>query len=96
MTTAMQRSIEFDGHTHRCLFRNDCVQAHLLALTGERRSYEACFSGDATLIVTFGTACACFGSCVRQLQEGDQVEVPRSCPLRISAENAADVMLLVR
>lgn len=92
----MTRSIEFDGHTHRCLFRNDCVQAHLLALTGERRSYEAIFSGNATLIVTYGTACACFGNCVRQLQEGDQVEVPRACPLRISADDAADVMLLVR
>lgn len=92
----MIRSLEFDGHTHRCLFRNDCVQAHLLALTGERRSYEAILPGNATLIVTFGTACACFGNCVRQLQEGDQVEVPRCCPLRISADDAADVMLLVR
>lgn len=94
--TVMNRGIEFDGHTHRCLFRNDCVQAHLLALTGERRSYEACFPGNATLIVTFGEACACFGNCVRQLQEGDQVEVPRSCPLRISTSETADVMLLVR
>ena len=92
----MNRGVQFDGHAHRCLFRNDCVQAHLLALTAERRSYEAIFNGDATLIVTFGAACACFGNCVRQLREGEQVQVPPDCPLRISTEEAADVMVLVR
>lgn len=91
----MKYRVEFDGHAHRCLFRNDCVQAHLLALAGERRSYEACFPCHTTLIVTFGRACACFGGCVQQLREGDQVNIPGACPLRISAEETADVMLLV-
>lgn len=92
----MTRKIEFGDHTHRCLFRNDCVQAHLLALRRDLSSYEACLPGNATLIVTYGSACACFDGCMRELREGDQLDIPRSCPLRISAEQEADVMLLVR
>ncbi len=90
------RHIDFGAHAHRCLFRNDCVQAHLLALTRESRSFEAIFPAEATVIVTYGFACACFGNCVRQLHEGDLVQVPRSCLLRLSAEAEADVMLLMR
>ena len=91
----MNDCLQFGTCPHRCLFRNHCVEAHLLGLPGNSESFDACIAGDLTLIVTFGEVRACVGSCDRRLQEGDQIDVPRSCPFRLQAEEAADVILVV-
>ncbi len=92
----MMRKIDFGNHENRCLFRNDCVQAHLLGLKTGCRSFEACFPQDATVIITFGEASARFGGCQHQLRAGDQVEVPHASPLRLMTSSEADVMLLLK
>jgi hypothetical protein len=97
MTTTMtnQNQLQFGTCPHRCLFRNHCVEAHLLGLTGDDANFSACLPSDLTLIVTYGHVAARVGTCLRQLQEGDQLEVPPSCPFQLSAQDAADVILVV-
>ena len=92
----MRRNIDFGNHAHRCLFWNDCVQAHLLGLKTGCLSFEACFPQDATVIITFGEASARIDGCDHALRAGDQVEVPHASPLRLITSSEADVMLLLK
>ncbi len=92
----MNRKIEFGDHEHRCLFRNECVQAHLLGLKSRCRCFEACFSEDATVIITYGEASLRFAGGEHALRAGDQVEVPHASPMRLFASHEADVMLLLK
>ncbi|HEY1081695.1 MAG TPA: hypothetical protein VGE29_05505 [Prosthecobacter sp.] len=92
----MTRKPDFGDHAHRCLFWNDCVQAHLVGLKNGCRCFEACFPQDATVIVTFGEACARIAGQDRELRAGDQVEVPHASPLRLFTTSEADVMLLLK
>ncbi len=92
----MTRKIDFGNHAHRCLFWNDCVQAHLLGLKPGCRSFEACFPQDATVIVTYGEACARIDGQDRELRAGDQIEVPHASSLRLFSSSEADVMLLLK
>lgn len=92
----MKRPFDFSGHAHRCLFRNDCIQAHLLGLTANGTSFESCLSQSATIIVTYGEACARIADQETQLRVGDQVEVPCACSLRLFTYTEADVMLLIK
>ncbi|MCW0220937.1 MAG: hypothetical protein OJI67_21595 [Prosthecobacter sp.] len=92
----MRRKIDFGNHAHRCLFWNDCVQAHLLGLKTGCLSFEACFPEDATVILTYGEACARVDGCERELRAGDQLEVPHASPLRLFTTSEADVMLLLK
>lgn len=92
----LTRKIDFGAHAHRCLFWNDCVQAHLVGLKPECRSFEACFPARTTVIVTFGEAQVRLPGGERELRAGDQVEVPSSSPLRLFTTTEADVMLLLK
>lgn len=92
----MIRKIDFGNHEHRCLFRNDCVQAHLLGLKTGCRCFEACFLQDATVIVTYGEASARMDGCDHPMRAGDQLEVPHASPLRLFTSSEADVMLLLK
>jgi glyoxylate utilization-related uncharacterized protein len=91
----MSTNLRFGACPHRCLFRNHCVEAHLLGLSGQGQPFDACVAADLTLIVTYGNVCARIGSCMRTLTEGDQVEIPRSSALQLSTEQEADVILVV-
>lgn len=92
----MIRKIDFGDHAHRCLFRNDCVQAHLVGLKSECHCFEACFPQDATVIVTFGEASARISGLDHELRAGDQVEVPHASTLRLFTSSEADIMLLLK
>lgn len=92
----MTGKIDFGAHAHRCLFWNDCVEAHLLGLKPECRCFEACFKQDATLVLTYGEACAKVAGEEHPLRAGEQIQVPQGCPMRISTSGEADVMLLLR
>ncbi|SKA76599.1 hypothetical protein SAMN02745166_00207 [Prosthecobacter debontii] len=92
----MTRRIDFGEHAHRCLFRNDCVQAHLLGLKPDCRCFEACFPASTTVIVTFGEASVRIPGCERELRAGDQLDVPQCSPLRLFTSSEADVMLLLK
>ncbi|TDU81112.1 hypothetical protein EI77_00414 [Prosthecobacter fusiformis] len=92
----MRRNIDFGNHAHRCLFWNDCVQAHLLGLKTGCRCFEAIFPQDATVIITFGEASARIDGRERELRAGDQVEVPQASGLRLFTSSEADVMLLLK
>lgn len=92
----MTRTIDFGNHEHRCLFWNDCVQAHLLGLRSDCRCFEACFKQKATVLITFGEARVHMGGQERPLKEGDQLEVPHSMPLRLVTSSEADVMLVLK
>ncbi|MBB5035869.1 cupin domain-containing protein [Prosthecobacter dejongeii] len=92
----MRRTLDFGDHAHRCLFQNDCVQAHLLGLKAGCLCFEACFPEDATVILTFGEASARIAGSMHQLRAGDQVEVPHASPLRLLTSSEADVMLLLK
>ena len=92
----MRRNIDFGNHAHRCLFWNDCVQAHLLGLKTGCTSFEACFPEDATVIITFGEASARIAGCDHALRAGDQVQVPHASPFRLITRSEADVMLLLK
>lgn len=92
----MMRNIDFGDHAHRCLFWNDCVQAHLLGLKPDCRCFEACFPQDSTVIVTFGEVRAQIGGRHQDLRAGDQLEIPHASPLRLFTSSEADVMLLLK
>lgn len=85
----------FPGCPQRCLFRNEDVEAHLVGVTNETRDFRACFSCQATLLVTFGSASVRMGGCALELHVGQQCELPAHCPLHLRA-SAADVLLLLR
>jgi hypothetical protein len=78
----------------RCLFLNDCVQAHLLGLDRRCPCFEACDSDQTTVIITFGSADAFLDGQAVKLRTGDQVNVPAACPMRLVTQTEADVLLL--
>jgi hypothetical protein len=78
----------------RCLFYNDCVQAHLLGLDRRCPCFEACAADETTVIITFGEAAAYLDGAEVLLRCGERLRVPASCPLRLVAAEAADVLLL--
>ncbi|MFZ2279678.1 MAG: hypothetical protein WAW39_17910 [Prosthecobacter sp.] len=78
----------------RCLFYNDCVQAHLLGLDRRCPCYEACAADETTVVITFGEAAAYLDGAEVRLRCGERLRVPAACPLRLVAAEAADVLLL--
>lgn len=92
----MNRLHPFDDHSHRCLFQNECVQAHLLGLKARCPCFEACFPHKTTVIVTYGQARAQIAGRDTEMRAGDQVEVPQACVLRLMSDDEADVMLLLK
>ncbi|MFC5453488.1 hypothetical protein [Prosthecobacter fluviatilis] len=78
----------------RCLFYNDCVQAHLLGLDRRCPCFEACAKDETTVVITFGEAAAYLDGAQVRLRRGERLRVPASCPLRLVASEAADVLLL--
>lgn len=78
----------------RCLFYNDCVQAHLLGLDQRCPCFEACAADETTVVITFGEAAAYLDGTQVHLRCGERLRVPASCPLRLVAADAADVLLL--
>ncbi len=92
----MMRKIDFGNHAHRCLFSNDCVQAHLVGLNQHCQCFEACFPQEATVIVTFGEVEARIGERQWAIRAGDQIEIPHASPLRLNTSSEADVMLLLK
>ncbi len=80
--------------SQRCLFYNDCVQAHLLGLNRRCPCFEACAADETTVVITFGEAAAYLDGAEVRLRCGERLRVPASCPLRLVAEEQADVLLL--
>lgn len=80
--------------TQRCLFYNDCVQAHLLGLDRRCPCFEACAANETTVVITFGEAAAYLDGAEVLLRCGERLRVPAACPLRLVAAEAADVLLL--
>lgn len=80
--------------SQRCLFHNDCVQAHLLGLDRRCPCFEACASDETTVVITFGEAAAYLDGTEVRLCCGERLRVPAACPLRLVAAEAADVLLL--
>ncbi len=78
----------------RCLFQNDCVQAHLLGLDHRCPCFEACAADETTVVITFGEAAAYLDGAEVQLRCGERLRVPAACPLRLVAAVQADVLLL--
>ena len=78
----------------RCLFRNDCVQAHLLGLDHRCPCFEACESQETTVIITFGSADAFLDGRAVPLRTGEHLRVPAACPLRLITNQEADVLVL--
>lgn len=78
----------------RCLFQNDCVQAHLLGLDRRCPCFEACDAAETTVVVTFGSADAFLDGRAVPLRTGDRLRVPPACPLRLVARSEADLLLL--
>ncbi len=78
----------------RCLFQNDCVQAHLLGLDRRCPCFEACAVEETTLVVTYGAAAAFLDGAEFMLRCGERLRVPAACPLRLVARSEADVLLL--
>ena len=78
----------------RCLFYNDCVQAHLLGLDRRCPCFESCAANETTVVITFGEAAAYLDGTEVLLRCGERLRVPASCPLRLVAAEAADVLLL--
>ena len=85
----------FDSRNHRCLFQNECLQAHLLGLKADCPCLDGRFPAGATLIVTYGEACARVQGRLSQLQAGDRLELPPASAFQVVTESEADVMLLV-
>lgn len=85
----------FDTRNHRCLFQNECLQAHLLGLKAGCPCVDGRFPAGATLIVTYGEACARVQGRLSQLHAGDRLELPPSGSFHLATETEADVMLLV-
>ncbi len=80
----------------RCLFRNECLQAHLLGLDSRCPCLEFCRAESTTLILTFGSAQVFMDDQEEQiLTEGLAFPVPANRRLRLVAPSAADVMLLI-
>jgi mannose-6-phosphate isomerase-like protein (cupin superfamily) len=84
------------GWAQRCLFRNEDVEAHLLAVPMDQAKTEMCFSCRATLLVTFGRACLWLGGQLMELATGQQCEIPAKCPILMLGGEVADVMLLLK
>lgn len=80
--------------SQRCLFQNDCVQAHLLGLDRRCPCFEACAANETTVIITFGTADAFLDGRAVPLRTGEHLRVPAACPLRLVTAQEADVLLL--
>lgn len=80
--------------SQRCLFHNDCVQAHLLGLDRRCPCFEACAADETTVVITYGEAAAYLDGAEVHLRCGERLRVPAACPLRIVAAKAADVLLL--
>ncbi|MBN8420339.1 MAG: hypothetical protein J0L73_15580 [Verrucomicrobia bacterium] len=78
----------------RCLFYNDCVQAHLLGLDPRCPCFEACAADETTIVITFGEAAAYLDGMPVHLRCGERLRVPAACPLRLVAADQADVLLL--
>lgn len=79
--------------SQRCLFYNDCAQAHLLGLDRSCPCFEACAADETTVVITFGEAAACLDGTEVHLRCGERLRVPAACPLRLVAAEAADVLL---
>ncbi|MEZ5387758.1 MAG: hypothetical protein R3F13_19800 [Prosthecobacter sp.] len=82
------------GAAQRCLFRNDCVQAHLLGLDRRCPCFEECVQDETTVVVTYGSAAAFLDGAEVVLRCGERLRVPAACPLRLVARSEADVLLL--
>lgn len=80
--------------SQRCLFHNDCVQAHLLGLDRRCPCFEACAANETTVVITFGEAAAYLDGAEVRLRCGERLRVPAACPLRIVTAEIADVLLL--
>lgn len=78
----------------RCLFYNDCVQAHLLGLDHRCPCFEACAANETTVVITFGEATAYLDGAEVRLRCGERLRVPAACPLRLVTAGQADVLLL--
>lgn len=78
----------------RCLFHNDCVQAHLLGLNRQCPCFESCVPSATTVIVTYGVARAFLDGAETPLFSGRPLHVPPACPLRLITRGEADVLLL--
>ena len=89
-------AIDFGCHAHRCLFKNECVQAHLVGLKNACRFYEGRFEENALVVVTFGEVAVSNAGNDRDLGAGQTMEVPASSVFRITTSTEADVMLLLR
>lgn len=84
-----------EPRSHRCLFQNECLQAHLLGLKAGCPCLDGRFPAGATLIVTFGEASARVQGRRSRLHAGDRLELPPACPFHLDTESEADIMLLL-
>jgi hypothetical protein len=89
-------SIDFGCRAHRCLFKNECVQAHLVGLKNTCRFYEGRFEEKALVVVTFGEVAVSNSGTDCHLEAGQTMEVPAASVFRITTTTEADVMLLLR
>lgn len=90
------RPLQFGPHSHRCLFCNDCVQAHLVGLDSANPEYGDCLAEPVTLIVTFGSVRVETPSASTIITEGTSCPVPQGVPFHARTEETADLMIIVQ
>ncbi len=79
----------------RCLFRNECLQAHLVALKPADGLVAGRLAGAVTLLVAFGEAEACVAGRVCRLREGERLSIEPECGFELRTEAETDLLVIL-
>jgi hypothetical protein len=82
-------------HPHRCLFCNDCVQAHLLGLDARQPDFSDCRAEPITLIITYGRVHMKTQQGRRTLSEGQSCKLEPGQDSHLNS-TSADVMIIAQ
>lgn len=79
----------------RCLFRNECLQAHLVGLKPADGLVTGRLAGAVTLMVAYGEAEACVAGRIRRLREGERLSVEPECAFELRTEGETDLLVIL-
>ncbi len=79
----------------RCLFRNECLQAHLVGLKPADGPVTGRLAGAVTLVVAYGEAEACVAGRICRLREGERLSVEPECAFELRTEGETDLLVIL-
>lgn len=83
-----------DRSCGRCIFRNECLQAHLLGLRLADGPVAGRFAGALTLVVAYGEADARVEGSFCRLREGQRLSIEPGCDFELRTEAEADLLVI--